>query len=78
MELMRIGSAFGSTMASSWQNARLRSVEKRIARELARWHRATRGHHGHMSWKQRLDACVDPLIACAAGVMLCWLVNKWL
>jgi hypothetical protein len=78
MEIMRIGSAFGAAMETSRRNARLRAAEKRISRTLSMWHRAMRGECARPCWKQRLDASIDPVIACAACVMLGWLINKWL
>jgi hypothetical protein len=78
MELMRIGSAFGAAMETSWQNARLRAAEKRISRMLSKWHRAMRAECARPCWRERIDASIDPVIACAACVMLAWLVNKWM
>jgi hypothetical protein len=78
MEFTRIGSAFGSALETSRHNARLRAAEKRISRELSMWHRATRKEDARPCWRQRLDASIDPLIACAACVMLGWLLHKWL
>jgi hypothetical protein len=78
MELMRIGSAFGAAMETSRRNARLRLAEKRISRMLSMWHLAMRAECARPCWKQRLDASIDPVIACAACLMLAWLINKWL
>ncbi len=75
---MRIGSAFGAAMETSRRNAQLRAAEKRISRMLSTWYRAMGAECSRPCWKQRLDASIDPVIACAACVMLGWLINKWL
>jgi hypothetical protein len=78
MEITRIGSAFGAAMETSRRNARLRAAEKHVARACALWHQATRKACARPSWAQRIDASIDPVIACAACVMLGWLLHRWL
>ena len=77
MEVARIGSAFGASIDASRQNARLRAAEKRVAYQWALWRRAMR-KECRRSWGQRIDAGIDPMFACAACVMLGWLLLKWL
>jgi hypothetical protein len=78
MDMTRIGSAFGAAVETSRHNARLRAAEKNVARACALWHRATRKECARPSWAQRINASIDPVIACAASAMLGWLLHKWL
>jgi hypothetical protein len=78
MQVARIGSTFGAAMDASRQNARLRAAEKRVARQWSLWRQAMRKQCVRHSWRQRLDASIDPAFACAACVMLVWLLHKWL
>ena len=77
MEIARIGSAFGAAMDASRHNARLRAAEKRFARQCSLWQRAMRKECTRTNWRARLDACIDPVIACTACLMLGWLLHKW-
>ncbi len=65
-------------MDASRHNASLRAAEKRAARQCSAWLRATRKECPRPSWQQRLDAGIDPMFACAACVMLGWLIHKWM
>ncbi len=78
MEIARIGSTLGAAIDASRQNARLRTVEKRIARQWALWRQAMRKECGRRSWRERIDASIEPAFACAACVMLGWLLLKWM
>ncbi len=79
MEVARIGSAFGAAMDASRHNARLRAAEKRVARQWSLWRQAMRKADAlRPSWRQRLDASIEPAFACAACVMLGWLIHKWM
>ena len=78
MEIARIGSAFGAAMDASRRNARLRAAEKRVARQCSLWHRAMNKECSRASWRARLDACIDPVFAGTACVMLGWLLHKWM
>jgi hypothetical protein len=77
MEVARIGSAFGAAMDASRQSARLRAAERYVGRQCSLWRQATRKECARRSWRQRLDASVDLIFACAACVMLVWLLHRW-
>jgi hypothetical protein len=78
MELTRIGSTLGAAVAASRHNARLRAQERRVAREHSLRYRATCKECAPPSWRERIDASIEPVIACAACVMLGWLLHKWM
>ncbi len=78
MEVARIGSAFGAAMDASRQSARLRAAEKYARRQCSLWRQAMRTERAGRSWRQRLDASVDPVFACAACLMLAWLLYRWM
>ena len=78
MELTRIGTVVGTAMDANRLNAKLRAAEKREARERARLCARTRELRERPSWIHRIDASIEPAFACAAILMLTWLVHKWL
>jgi hypothetical protein len=78
MEIARIGSALGAAMNASRHSASLRAAEKRLARQCSLWQRAARKECARPSWRARIDANIDTVFACAACVMLGWLIHKWL
>jgi hypothetical protein len=78
MQVARIGSTFGAAMDASRHNARLRTAEKRVAHQWSLWRQAMRRQSAPRSWRQRLDASIEPALASAACVMLGWLLLKWM
>src|SRR5215471_12738706 len=72
MELKRVGMAFGAAMGATREDARMRAEEKRISRQRARHCRGMLKPAMPRSWGQRLDASIDPVIACVACAMLGW------
>ncbi len=78
MQLTRISTAVGTAMDANRLSAKLRAAEKREARERARRYARTREVRERPSWGHRIDASIEPAIACASIVMLTWLLHKWL
>jgi hypothetical protein len=78
MEVARNGATFGSAMDASRESARLRAAEKYARRHCSQWRQAMRKECTRRSWRQRLDASIDPVFACAACLMLGWLLHRWM
>ena len=78
MQLTRIGTTIGTAMDANRLSAKLRAAEKRESRERARRCARTRELRERPSWGHRVDASIEPAIACAAIVMMTWLLHKWL
>ena len=78
MQIARIGSALGAAMTASRHSADLRAAEKRVARQCSLWQRAARQACERPHWRARIDASIETVFACAACVMLGWLIHKWL